>query len=93
MTTQTYPLVCVYWKDITVDCGWVTLEQLQKWGKDSFNETCKTVGYLVHESKDYVIVASSCAIFTDSDIQFNNPIMIMSSVITKIVTLTEKKKR
>lgn len=84
-----YPLVCVYWKDITAGGEWLNKEKLCKWGADGFEQVCTSVGYLIDKKKDYVVIAGTLAVF-DGEEHFNDFSMIMTSVIVKTTTLTEK---
>lgn len=78
-------LVCVHWRDITtLDSAWLSTEQAIVEGREKYNLVYKTVGYLIENNKDFVLVAATYD--ADGD-EYNDISMIMKCVIIKTETL------
>lgn len=78
-------LVCVHWRDIiALDSAWLTKEQAVTEGWKKYNLVYKTVGYLVEENNDFVLVAAT---YDTGGGEYNDISMIMKSVIIKMEPL------
>lgn len=73
-------LVCVTWRDISSEHLWQTKDEAIKWAREAYNEECKTYGFILKETKEYIVIASTTA----TDDSYNDIVMIMKSVIKKI---------
>lgn len=52
-------LVLIIWTDTGMKMGWKDVSEIAKWAENEENFTITTVGYLVGESDDWIIVAPS----------------------------------
>jgi hypothetical protein len=76
-------IVLISWLDIVARADWVgdiktVIEELKP-------ESCLTVGWLIHDGKEFLIVADSVT----KDKDFGGVTVIPRAVITKIETLAE----
>ena len=83
------PKVIIHWKDISTlsaSGGWGTLDEMKKDAADCYALDYTTIGELIFDGPDYIIVASTSDNDED-DPNYNDASMIMKSVITKIEKL------
>jgi hypothetical protein len=74
-------LVQVVWEDImTLDHSWKNIQECVDEAKKLRQLDFTTVGYLIHEEEDFVLVASTY----DGENEYNDVSMIMRSVIKEI---------
>ena len=59
-------LVKVEWVDISLGAEWADLEDITEWAKEKWKEGIVTIGYLVLERKQYIVVAASYDITLDT---------------------------
>ena len=52
------PLVLVMWEDITNTAEWGDAAQIKGWQHFEFEHVCFSVGYLVHDAEDHIILAA-----------------------------------
>ncbi len=58
VTELRYPeIVLVEWEDATNISNWVDLADIAEWASDG-DYVCRSVGYLVHEDDDCVVLAA-----------------------------------
>ncbi len=70
----------IYWKDIDgLSETWMSREDLIVAGKASFDETCISVGEVLFENEDFLIIASTF----DGVEMWHDASMIMKSVVVK----------
>jgi hypothetical protein len=70
----------IYWKDIgSLSDSWESKDNLLKNAEKRYTEECTTVGEVIFENENYVVVAAS---FDGSDM-YHDSSMIMKSVICK----------
>jgi hypothetical protein len=85
MKLPNYPLVKVFWLDSHVTPEWVSIEEIQD---NATSLDCVSVGFLVHENKESVTVASHVSIagrrYTAS---CDGAMTIPRKAITKMVRL------
>lgn len=53
-----WPLVEVRWEDATNSGEWTTLEKAQRFDHHEFDYRCRSVGYLVRDDDECVVLAS-----------------------------------
>lgn len=70
----------VSWRDHTSDPSWKSDKELKKWGDTCYNALCTSIGHIVFDAKNYIIVAGE----KDGDGNHGNCTMILKSAITKI---------
>lgn len=71
----------IYWRDISgLSDRWMDKEELIEEAQKAFNTECITVGWVIHETDDYLLVSAT----TDQDGEYHDASMIMKSVILKI---------
>jgi hypothetical protein len=73
----------IHWLDIVGGKDWYSLKEAVSFAKKKFKTTYYTVGYLIYEDKDMVVVASTYTIEDDGDYSFNDVSMIPKSVVIK----------
>ena len=78
-------LVIVYWMDAHCESMWQDREDVLKFAKKSFNDTNRTFGEVVEETKDYIAVATS---FSPTKDLIADTMMIPKKMIRKIMRLT-----
>ncbi len=82
------PLEKIYWKDIcgltSAKNGWMTKTELIVEAESCFNGEYVSIGYVVHETEDYLAIAAThdCD-ETDSERRYHDASMIMKSVIIR----------
>ena len=70
----------IYWRDIGgLSDGWMELADLIKKADKIYNEECVSVGEVIYETTDYIIVSSTF----DGDEKWHDASMIMKSVIIR----------
>ncbi len=75
-------LAIVEWRDIiTLEDGWMSVEDAIQTGKELYNAKYRTVGWVIHEDKDFLLVAATDDI---SGAEYNDISMILRSVIIKV---------
>ena len=52
------PLVLVTWEDITNTATWGDADEIKDWQHFEFDHVCFSVGYLVHDAEDHIILAA-----------------------------------
>jgi hypothetical protein len=74
----------IYWRDINgLSDHWMTKDELVKEALKSFLVNCVSVGDVVYENDDFVIISSTF----DGDDKYHDASMIMKSVIVKRETM------
>ena len=73
----------IHWLDIVGGKDWYSLKEAVSFAKKKFKTTYYTVGYLIHEDKDMVVVASTYTVEDDGEYSFNDVSMIPKSVVIK----------
>lgn len=73
-----YPLVHIQWVDSTSTSGWGTGVELNA------NMTVETVGLLLHEARDRVVVAAHIGYHNDGPHSFHSQMTIPRVAITKM---------
>ncbi len=74
----------IYWKDIDgLSDSWMSKEDLIVAGQESFNETCISVGEVLFENEDFLIIAGTF----DGVEMWHDASMIMKSVIVNRETI------
>lgn len=59
-----WPLVLVEWIDPSSDGGWLELDAILA-DVASRDDHCRTVGWIIHDEADYVVVAGSVGLVMD----------------------------
>jgi len=52
-------LVKIYWKDAASSEAWEDLNEVRDWASKTYVTPCETVGELILDTDDYVVVAAS----------------------------------
>lgn len=77
----------VHWKDIAtisdINCAWYLTEDAVKKGKEVFLHDHLTIGEIIENNKDFILVASTINT-GESPMYYSDISMIPKSVITKI---------
>ncbi len=72
----------ITWVDITGgDETWMTREEVLKFGREKSKEYITTTGYIVHRTKDYILVAAT---HDEAGDTFSDVSMIPTGVVKKI---------
>jgi hypothetical protein len=74
----------VTWLDINSGDRWMDLEEAIAWGEEKYAADFVTVGYILHQTPDFVIIAAT--IDTDQE-SYHDISMIPCSVIKSITPL------
>lgn len=53
-----YPIVIVEWEDATNVAEWTDIETAKKWEGFEFDYNCTSVGYMIYNGEDCVILAA-----------------------------------
>lgn len=70
----------IYWRDIAgLSDKWMTKEELCIEAQKNFDALCSTVGTVIFENNEYVIICPTL----DGDDKFHDSSMIMKSVIVR----------
>lgn len=79
-------LIYVEWCDaIERTHGWISKEEALDWGKEA-NWIVKETGFLLKETKKYILLAARVSKYSDDDIQYSG---IMKIPTTWIIKRTE----
>ena len=83
-------LVIVYWLDAHCEESWQDRKDILEFGKKAFNDTNRTFGEVVEETKDYILVATS---FSPTRDLIADTMMIPRKMIRKIkiINLNQRK--
>lgn len=55
---MTERLVKIIWIDPTSESAWQNEKEIDKWAIEVSKEKCISVGWIIRENKDYIIIAS-----------------------------------
>lgn len=81
-------LIYIEWCDaIEAQKVWQSLEELKKWA-DNNNWVTIEVGYLLYESKEYILIANRIAKYEDN-LEYSGVMKIPSPWIIKRIDLTK----
>lgn len=75
------PLFRIFWRDIQgAPQGWKNKEDLVAWAEKAHQVEFITVGYLIYENKNFIVLAATIDGYEE---EYNDASMILKSVITK----------
>jgi hypothetical protein len=81
-------LLKIYWKDIApLSDGWKGLKHCIEEADKLYEHEMISVGYLIHDTPDYVVIAASVDDTEPEDPNYNDVSMIMKSVITNTIEI------
>lgn len=72
-------LVTVHWHDHSSNNSWSSLEDIKKWVKETKEKPCVTVGVLIYEDKDVIVLTDG----HDGGENFGNQTLIFKKLIVK----------
>ena len=82
-----FPLIYIEWCDaVETQKAWQSLEALKKWA-DTNDWITVEVGFLLFESKEYILIANRIAKY-DDDLEYSGVMKIPSTWIKKRIDLS-----
>jgi hypothetical protein len=74
----------ITWTDIASGSKWMDVIEAAKWGKEKYDVDYVSIGYVIHKTKRFIVIAAT---YDSSDDSYNDISMIPTSVIKRIEIL------
>lgn len=83
-----YPARRILWRDIASDGGWMSTAEAEAWAAKQYTVLFETLGFVLTENPDYLLIASSLDPSDPEEPQWNDLNIIPRGAVARIELLT-----